>query len=135
MLKSVVHGALSEVLSRLPLRAAISLEFLVFHRRFPRLEHPTTFNEKIARRKLMDRDPRMPPLVDKIKAKSCVRETLGDEWVIPTLWSGEKLPDRSQRNWPYPYVLKASHGSGSNLFVHSVHDEDWDAIGKTRASG
>lgn len=128
MSEPLAQRALGAVLLRLPLRAAIQLEFLVFHRRLPRLDHPRTFNEKIALRKLMDRDPRMPRLVDKIEAKGYVRELLGEEWVIPTVWCGSQLPERRERRWPYPYVLKASHGSGWNAFIHSAQDEDWDAL-------
>jgi hypothetical protein len=115
---------------KLPLRAAINLEFFLFHRRLPDLDHPRTFNEKVARRKLCDRDPRMPRLSDKILAKEYVTEVLGAEWVIPTLWSGRELPPRAERKWPIPYVLKASHGSGWNIFVRSPQDEDWEAIEK-----
>lgn len=115
-------------MTRLPLRAAVNLEFLVYHRRLPRLDDPQTFNEKLARRKLLDRNPRMPVLADKILAKEEVGRLLGKEWLIPNLWSGNRLPPRPERNWPIPYVLKASHASGWNIFVLSEADQDWDAI-------
>lgn len=35
---------------------------------------------------------------------------------------------RSERNWPIPFVLKASHGSGWNYFVRSEKERDWDRI-------
>lgn len=79
------------VLLALPLRARISLDFFRHHGKFPRLASPRTFSEKIAHRKLFDRDPRMPFLSDKILVEQHVMEVLGAEWVIPTLWSGEKL--------------------------------------------
>ena len=52
----------------LPPRARVILEYLRAHRRWPNLKNPQTLNEKITWRKLYDRDPRMPDLVDKIKA-------------------------------------------------------------------
>ncbi len=131
MIKSLTKGIRDEVLRVLPSRAAIALEFVLYHRRLPRLAPALTFNEKIARRKLFDRDPKLPRLADKIQAKQHVAQMLGPEWVVPTLWSGQKLPPRSERNWPTPYVLKASHGSGWNIFVHSQQDENWDQIEKT----
>jgi hypothetical protein len=104
------------------------MEFLIYHRRLARLDHPETFCEKIAKRKLSDRNALMPRLADKILAKEYVADLLGTEWVIPTLWSGYHLPPRAERNWATPYVLKASHGSGWNYFVLSPSQQDWDAI-------
>jgi hypothetical protein len=126
LIKSLIKDARVEVLQALPIRAAIiNLEFLKYHGRLPRLSPPETFNEKIAHRKLYDRDPRMPRLADKILVKQHVSDLLGPEWTIPTLWSGEALPPREERNWQTPYVLKASHGCGWNIFVNSPEDEDW----------
>jgi hypothetical protein len=128
--RHLYHSMIDGLLLALPLRARISLDFFRHQGKFPRLDSPHTFSEKIARRKLFDRDPRMPILTDKILVKQHVMEVLGAEWVIPTLWSGEKLPPRSERNWPIPYVLKANHGSSWNIFVRSEEDQDWDQIEK-----
>jgi TupA-like ATPgrasp len=125
---SIVRQMRREFVRRLPLRSALTLEFLYFHHRFPRLDHPRTFCEKIAHRKLFDRNPLMPELSDKILAKEYVARELGPEWVIPNVWSGERLPPRAERCWQIPYVLKANHGSAWNYFVLSEADQDWDAI-------
>ena len=90
-----------------------------------------TFNEKVAYRKAYERDPRLPRLADKILAKQYVTEILGPEWVNPSLWSGEKLPPRAQRNWPIPYVLKANNACGCNYFVRNEAEQDWDLIEKS----
>lgn len=127
----IVKSLWDQLLTVLPPRSAVTLEYLGYHHRLPRLDHPRTFCEKIAQRKLRDRDPRMPMLADKILAKREVARLLGPEWVIPTVWSGDRLPPRSERRWPIPYVLKASHGSGWNLFVQSKADQNWDVIEAT----
>jgi TupA-like ATPgrasp len=116
------------VLRHLPLAVAVRLEFLLCHHRFGRLKRPRTFNEKIMHRRLYDRDPRLPSLSDKVQVKEYATRVLGEGWVIPNIWVGEKLPPRSQRNWPIPYVLKASHGSGWNIFVCCPQDQDWDHV-------
>ena len=116
IIKVVYHKAIDV----LPLRARVALEYLLVHRRWPNLEHPQTFNEKITWRKLYDRDPRMPDLVDKIKAKEIVARKFGKDLVIPTLRvydTAEELdfnvPPLSQP----PYVLKTNHGSTFNIFI------------------
>lgn len=127
----MIRSMLRKVFEFLPARTAISLGFFLYHKRFPNLDFPLTFNEKIQHSKLYNRNPLMPRLGNKLLSKQYVADMLGAEWIIPTLWSGEKLPSRSERNWPLPYVMKASHASGWNYFVLSQQDQDWDKIEKT----
>jgi TupA-like ATPgrasp len=97
---------------------------------FPNLINPSTFSEKIQKSKVFDRDARMPIRQDKVLVKDIVIQKLGAEYVIPTLWHGTELPPRSQRNWPMPYVIKANHGCGWNIFVRSEIECNWDEIEK-----
>ncbi|MGK2911867.1 MAG: ATP-grasp fold amidoligase family protein [Sphingobium sp.] len=103
-----------------------------FRRRFgrwPNLRKPLTFNEHLLRYKLSSRtDSRLPVLADKIAVKNAVMAQIGEEHIIPTYWSGSKLPQRQERNWPKPYVLKAAHRSGAYVIVHENDQEDWDTI-------
>ena len=89
---------------------------------------PRTCNERIQRSKLLNRDPRLPQRQDKILVKKFVREKLGNEWVIPSLWEGTTLPPISQRTWPAPFVIKANNGCGWNVFVRDTRGLDWSAI-------
>lgn len=103
----------------------------MFHRRlgyFPNIFFPKTFNEKILRRKLFDRDPMLALRADKVLVKQYVSRKIGSQYVIPTLWCGSKLPLREMRNWAIPFVIKANHGCGWNFFVRSEQDCDWDRI-------
>lgn len=99
--------------------------------RYPNLLHPKTFNEKVQWRKLFERDSRLPRLADKVVVKDFVRERIGSDFLIPTLWHGKCLPPRSSRNWPLPFVIKANHGSGWNIFVRNDAECDWDKIEST----
>jgi TupA-like ATPgrasp len=92
------------------------------------LVNPKTFNEKIQRSKLLNRDPRLPQREDKILVKDFVKKKLGAEWVSPTLWHGEVLPPLDQRSWPVPFVIKANNGCGWNIFVRDKSEIDWPRI-------
>lgn len=107
----------------------VMLHYLFWRRGFGvgRFRRPRTFSEHVQHRKLHDRDPRHSALADKIGAKEFVRGRLGEDWIIPTLWSGDRLPQCPPR-WPAPYVLKAAHGSDWNWFVRTAEGEDWAAM-------
>ncbi len=90
--------------------------------------HPKSFNEKVQRCKILNRDPRLPQREDKILVKDFVKDRLGSEWVIPTLWHGEFLPPLELRTWPIPFVIKANNGCGYNYFVRRDSDLNWAHI-------
>ena len=109
--------------------AYLKIKYLIRFGRIPNTKAPPTFNEKLLCYKLNLRgQTSLVQLVDKIEAKRLVAAKVGSDHIIPTLWFGEALPARSERNWPKPYVLKSSHGSGQNHFVRFDQDEDWDEI-------
>jgi len=95
---------------------------------FGALLWPRTFNEKIQRMKLFNRDPRLPQRENKILAKEFAKDKLGSEWVIPTLWQGGYFPPVEQRTWPIPFVIKANNGCGWNVFVRQESDLNWSRI-------
>jgi hypothetical protein len=111
-------------------RRALSRRFSEVTGYLPDLTNPKTFSEKMQVFKLNWRHPFMADLTDKVKAKDAVRSVLGDEWIIPTLWHGGRLPSLEERKrWPTPYVLKANQGSGNrNCFVRSPSAIDWPSI-------
>lgn len=127
--KGVLYHLIEELYRRimlaLPPTISLTTQYLRHHRRWPRLSHPCTFNEKLLWRKLHDRDPRFVLFADKVRVKAVVREVLGEDWCIPTLWSGTELPDAPQ--WELPFVIKANHASGWNLFV-SNPNADWNEV-------
>lgn len=101
----------------------LHLTYLWQHRRGLHLHAPQRFTEWVQHRKLHDRDPRLPGLVDKVAVKELVASVLGSDWVIPTLWQGHVLPDQPPA--PLPLVVKARHGCGHVAFVRTP--AEWKA--------
>jgi hypothetical protein len=101
----------------LPAKTHVALDHLRNHGMLPNLQHPTTFNEKIAYRKLYDRDPRIPPLVDKIAAKKQMSARFGPDFVIPTLAIFDTAAEINFAALQYPCVVKPNHASGFNVFL------------------
>ncbi|MGK6323309.1 ATP-grasp fold amidoligase family protein [Sphingomonas sp. DT-51] len=117
-----------------PRRAPNVLPRLIYLWRFgrwPDLAAPRRFSELVYARKLFERDPRWPALADKVAVKAHVAATLGDDWVIPTLWHGTTLPETPP--WPRPFVLKSSHASQQSVFVRAGEALDWPAVRRRAA--
>jgi hypothetical protein len=85
-------------------------------------------SERIQRAKLFRRDPRLPELGDKIEAKRVIADLVGEQYVVPTLWSGEALPPRSERTWPRPFFVKASAGSSMQVRVPADGPPRWRRV-------
>ena len=81
--------------------------------RFPDLNSPTTFNEKLQWMKLYDRRPIYTQMVDKYAVRDFVKERIGEEYLIPMLgvWDSPEQIDFS--SLPDRFVLKPNHDSGS----------------------
>ena len=109
---------------RLPLRTALQLRYFKSYQRFPDLDRPRLFSEKCQALKLME--PNLAPYIDKVLVKDFVRDRIGEQYVVPTLYAGPGLPPLSERTWPLPYVIKTNHGSGGNIFVRER--PDWTGI-------
>jgi hypothetical protein len=93
------------------------------------LLRPRTHSEWIQHAKFVRRDPRLVALTDKIQAKAYIAERVGEEFVIPTYWTGRRLPPRRvRRTWSRPYFIKAAHGCHQNLEVPAEGRVRWRVI-------
>ncbi|RYG57985.1 MAG: hypothetical protein EON56_01050 [Alphaproteobacteria bacterium] len=121
---------LESALSPLSDRAYLSVRFRRKHGRWPEVTRPRSFSEHILAYKLRSRgDQRFVRLADKAAVKTFIAERVGEQHVIPTLWSGStRMPPRHQREWPIPFVIKGTHGWNSQVFVTRLSDLDWDIL-------
>lgn len=120
----VLAAGYGRALALLPLRTGLRIRYFKSFQRFPRLQQPVLFSEKCQALKLLR--PNLARYVDKVAVKAFVRERIGEEHVVPTLFAGPKLPPVDARGWPVPFVVKTNHGSGGNIFVRET--PDWPAI-------
>ncbi len=81
------------------------------------LRNPNTFSEKIQWLKLFNRRPEYTTMVDKYAVKKLVARIIGDEYIIPTLGVWEKPEDIEWDMLPDQFVLKTTHGGGSEGVV------------------
>jgi hypothetical protein len=98
------------------------------------LSGPKTFSEKLQWLKLNHRNPYLTTLVDKYAARDHVRGRTGEEFLVPLLAVWDDPSDIVPEALPGQFVLKATHGSGWNVFCHDARQFDWDETRKQLAS-
>lgn len=89
------------------------------------LDNPNTFNEKIQWIKLYDRNPLYTQLADKYLVRDYVSNKIGDGYLNQLLAAYDNPDQIDFSSLPDSFVLKANHGSGTNIIVKdkSILDE------------
>ncbi len=85
-----------------------------FHKHLD-LKNPKSFNEKIQWLKLNDRKPEYTKLADKYAVRDYVQEKIGKKYLIPLLGLYDNVEDINWDTLPTEFVLKCTHGSGTNI--------------------
>lgn len=92
------------------------------------LQNPQTFNEKIQWLKLYDRNPLYTNLVDKYDVKKYISETIGEEYIIPTIGVWDKFEDIDFSKLPNQFVLKCTHDSGGLVICEDKNKLDIEMV-------
>jgi hypothetical protein len=81
--------------------------------RLPNVILPRTFNEKIQRRILFDRNPRLAVFSDKLLARGYVSSRLGDGRCLTKVYAVISSPSEIEGlDLPDRFVMKPNHASG-----------------------
>ena len=75
-------------------------------------EMPNSFNEKLQWLKIYNRNPQYTMMVDKYNVKKYISETIGEQYVIPTLGVYDSFDDINFDILPSKFVIKTTHDSG-----------------------
>ena len=88
------------------------------------LDSPSTYSEKLQWLKLYDRNPRYTELVDKYEVKKIVGESIGNEYIIPTLGVWNRFDEIDFYKLPQKFVLKCTHDSGGLIICNDKEKLD-----------
>jgi hypothetical protein len=81
--------------------------------RFPDIIRPKTFNEKVLRDMLFDRNPNLNVYADKLRAREFVRSRLGTDQYLTKLYAVVASADEiNHLSLPAQFVMKPNHESG-----------------------
>jgi len=92
------------------------------------LDCPRTFNEKIQWLKFYDSKPIKGELSDKYLVRNYVREKIGEQYLVPLIGVWDSFDEIDFERLPERFVLKCTHGSGTNEIVHSKDELDYAAL-------
>lgn len=79
------------------------------------LKNPKTYNEKLQWLKLYDRKKEYIQYVDKYEVRKYIKETLGEEYLIPLIAVYDSVEEIAWDKLPQKFVLKCTHGSKANI--------------------
>lgn len=111
-------------------RSFIKWEYFSGMGKFPNLDNPVTYNDKLQWLKLNDIHEEYTQLVDKYEAKEIVRKHIGDEYIIPTLGVYDNFDEINFDILPYQFVLKTTHDSGGVVICKDKTKLDMKAARK-----
>jgi hypothetical protein len=106
--------------------------FLRRMRRWPEAALPVAHSDRVFWRKLFDRDPRFVPLSDKLAVRGFWAEHAPEVALPRLLWVGERAEDIPPDLLRPGVVLKATHGSGWNLFCGDPPPPHAEAVATAR---
>ena len=133
---SQAMGGFARVASRNPIisdRTAIAIQYRTLIGKWPDLDNPVTFNEKLQWLKLHDRNPQYTIMVDKFRSKEWVAETIGDQYVVPVYQVWENVEDVDVDKLPNRFVLKTNHDQGGVIICRDKDHFDLDNAKKLLA--
>ena len=119
-----------KMLHFLPDKAYLKLYYRSVFKKKLDLKNPKTFNEKLQWLKLYDRKPEYTMMVDKYEVKKYIAETIGEEYVIPTLGVWDRFEDIDFDKLPNQFVLKCTHDSGGLVICRDKSKLDIDKAKK-----
>jgi hypothetical protein len=91
------------------------------------LDNPRTFTEKVYCRMIdVNRhgNPTFTRLADKYSAREYIKSTVGEQYLVPLIWSGANPFAIPFSELPAVCIAKTNHGSGSVIRLHAPHDPE-----------
>lgn len=100
--------------------------------RFPNLDNPKSLNEKMQWMRFNYHDPLMTKCVDKCSFKEYIKETVGEEYVVPLYGVWDNVNDINFDDLPNKFAIKSTWGWGDlqNILVKNKSGLN---VHKTRA--
>ena len=92
----------------------------------PNFKNPKKFTEKLQWLKIHERDPLHVICADKFLVRDFVKDTIGEEYLIPLVFHSDSPNDVKPENLPdYPFILKTNHDSSGGIIIRNPKTHNW----------
>lgn len=112
-----MNNKIAKVLSLIPDRLYLRLRYLMYARKMLHLKNPKRFNEKLQWLKLYNRRPEYTVMVDKYLVREYIKNTIGEEYLIPLIGVWDRAEDIDFDALPERFVIKCNHNSGEGMYI------------------
>lgn len=129
-MSKLTNDVLSKALYFLPDKPYCKLTFSLRHKRKPNLSNPSYLSDKLLYLKLFEKNPTYKQLVDKFDVRDHIKNTIGEEFLIPLIGVYEHPSEVDFESLPNKFVLKLSHASQLNVICQDKSLLDWDKTSK-----
>jgi hypothetical protein len=85
--------------------------------RVSNLRRGKTIQRKIRYKMAWDRNPELRMMTDKFLVRNYVRDTVGEKYLVPIIWTGTNVQDIQWSQLPRQFVVRVTHGSGGVFLV------------------
>lgn len=100
--------------------------------RYPDIDNPKSFNEKLQWLKLYDRTPLHTQCADKFLVRDYVKDKIGEQYLIPLCYETDDVNTIGPDVLPdYPVIIKTNHDSSGGFIIKDKYNQDWKHIKKT----
>lgn len=126
-----IRRFLEAMISPLPDSLVIRLQYRTLVGRWPNLNDPKRFSEKMEWYKLHYRVPLMTQCVDKYREKFYLADKGFEQYVPKTLQVCDKIEDVDFDKLPNAFIIKCNNGYGNNVIVRDKAKMNIEEIYKT----
>lgn len=117
----LAHGRLSRII---PDKMYINIMYYYHFRKFPDLDNPESYNEKLQWLKLHDRKDIYTTMVDKIAVKDYIASKIGKKYVVPIYAAWDNVKSINLDELPNEFILKCNHDSQSKIICFDKNNFD-----------
>lgn len=115
---AIIYLLNQKIFRLIPDKLYIKIKYLLCIGKKLDLNNPQGLNEKMQWLKLYDRNPLYTNLVDKYKVREYIKNTIGEEYLIPLLGVYDGYDEIDFNSLPNEFVLKPNHTSGDIYICH-----------------
>ena len=112
MIKDMLKQIYRRLTRSLPIDTKAKIAYFRSYNKWPNINKPKTFNEKILRRMLKDKNKRYAELADKYLVREYVSKKIGAEFLIPLVYFTNEPESLLNINDWSGLVIKPNHAAG-----------------------